>query len=864
MVSVFLSYHAGDDTGVGRLLDDMLTARFGTERVVRDEQSATLSTTELRRRLAASAALVAVLGPAAPKVLRQTFAIALTTSVPVVAVLVDDAHLAPNVSAQPTLSTLTVRRSEVRTATARRTIRRLCDQLAKSQGSEDPTVGPTIPLILRTEPVRQVTSPASHHPSVTIVYSTHQGGLEVTDAGRHHSGLAARYETRYEVDTSVHQRVFGLRLPATGGAGHVESSIAVDFWVTDAVQVVQGAVTDAAVLVREILLGVCRPIASRYTVDEVSPAETALNRQLASDTFTLDGVTVRVRHVLLFVHDRAGVGERAEQRRRERLRRTGVLWDDADTPDPLVHYLSSRRVARGVPLSDEYTGGWAGTPPPITRAEASPPPITAPQTSPPPSVTPAPARLLVARAPTRVPAGQDLSVEVRLVTEGRPVHPGGMVAPMPRLLVANGGTPVTVTVHAPAGLHADGPLQQTVLVLPDDDPDPIRFGFGARTTGLHRIDVTAWAGGTFLGEVSVEVSVADGGSFRDGQPKTLPIGAPQARPGEVTMEVRFDGSRYTFQLRSDAALFAPVVESVTNTPNAAVENTIRELQQLAGGGSRYSPAMTREVIRSAGIQLWSELVPADVRDQFWEVGADMSAFTIATDHDVVPWELLYPLSAQRDEGFLVEQVPVVRRTYGQHRNAKIGLRNPRFVVPPKAPTGAYEEVTTIRAILGAADSEPITRADELLALINSGELGATHFACHNTFSSDGSFIDLDGGRFKPALLAEASVRKVLTETGPLVFINACRSAGVAPTYTRMLGWAQQFMSSGAGAFVGTLWAVRSDSSARFATEFYESLAGGATLGAAALAARVGQQDDSLDPTWLAYTVYGDPFATAAV
>ncbi|MGW4681626.1 CHAT domain-containing protein [Micromonospora taraxaci] len=852
MVSFFLSYHAGDDTGVGRLLDDMLTARFGTESVVRDEQSASLSTTELRRRLAASVALVAVLDPAAPKVLRQTFAIALTTSVPVVAVLVDDAHLAPNVSAQPTLSTLTVRRSEVRTATTRRAIRRLCDQLARSQGSEDPTVGPTIPLILRTEPVRQVMSPASRHPSVAIVYSTHQGGLEVADTGRHHSGLAARYETRYEVDTSVHQRVFGLRLPAPGGAGHVESSIAVDFWVTDAVQVVQGAVTDAAVLVREILLGVCRPIAARYTVDEVSPAETALNRQLTTDTFTLDGVTLRVRHVLLFVDDRAARRQRAAERRR--LRQTEALGDDTDTPGRVIHGGALWHAGHRVLLSDEYAGGWAG----------ATPPITAPQTSPPPTVTPAPARLLVARAPTRVPAGQDLSVEVRLVTEGRSVHPGGVVAPMPSLLVADGGTPVTVTVHAPAGLHADGPLQQTVLVLPDDDPDPIRFGFGARTTGLHRVDVTAWAGGTFLGEVSVEISVADGGSFRDGQPKTAPMGAPQARPGEVTLEVRFDGSRHTFQLRSGAALFAPVVDSVTNTPNAAVENTIRELQQLAGGGSRYSPAMTREVIRSAGIQLWSELVPADVRDQFWEVRADMSAFTIATDHDVVPWELLHPLSAQQDKGFLVEQVPVVRRTYGQHRTAKIGLRNPRFVVPPKAPTGAYEEVTTIRAILGAADSEPITRADELLALINSGELGATHFACHNTFSSDGSFIDLDGGRFKPALLAEASIRKVLTETGPLVFINACRSAGVAPTYTRMLGWAQQFMSSGAGAFVGTLWAVRSDSSARFATAFYESLAGGATLGAAALAARVGQQDDPLDPTWLAYTVYGDPFATAVI
>ena len=70
------------------------------------------------------------------------------------------------------------------------------------------------------------------------------------------------------------------------------------------------------------------------------------------------------------------------------------------------------------------------------------------------------------------------------------------------------------------------------------------------------------------------------------------------------------------------------------------------------------------------------------------------------------------------------------------------------------------------------------------------------------------------------------------------------------------------MSSGAGAFVGTLWAVRTESSARFATAFYRSLVDGATLGTAALAARTEQQEDPLDPTWLAYTVYGDPFAIA--
>ncbi|WP_431899104.1 CHAT domain-containing protein [Micromonospora chalcea] len=474
-----------------------------------------------------------------------------------------------------------------------------------------------------------------------------------------------------------------------------------------------------------------------------------------------------------------------------------------------------------------------------------------------------PDRLLVARAPTQVPVGRDLSVDVRIISEGHPVPTDAVMSPMASLVAASEGTPVTVTIHVPAGLHPEGPLQQTVLLKPGEDPSPIRFGFGARTPGLHRIDVTAWAGGTFLAEVTVEVSADVGGAFRDGQPKAASLGAASARPGEVTMEVRFNGGQYTFQLRSDTALFAPVVESVANTPDAAVENAIKELQQLAGGSSRYNATMTREVIRAAGIQLWSEMVPADIRDQFWQVGADMSAFTIATDHDLVPWELLYPLNADNDAGFLVEQVPVVRRTYGQRRTPTVGLGNPRFVVPPKAPAGAHDEIAAVTAILGATHSDPITKAEELLALINSGHMGATHFACHNTFSADGSSIDMDGGRFKPALLAEAAIRRTLERTGPLVFINACRSAGTAPTYTRMLGWAQQFMSSGAGAFVGTLWAVRTESSARFATAFYRSLAEGATLGAAALVARTEQQEDPLDPTWLAYTVYGDPFAIAA-
>jgi CHAT domain-containing protein len=78
----------------------------------------------------------------------------------------------------------------------------------------------------------------------------------------------------------------------------------------------------------------------------------------------------------------------------------------------------------------------------------------------------------------------------------------------------------------------------------------------------------------------------------------------------------------------------------------------------------------------------------------------------------------------------------------------------------------------------------------------------------------------------------------------------------------MMGWAKQFMAAGAGAFVGTLWDIRSRSAAAFADGFYQRPADGRTLGEAAHQTRLASAYDLGDPTWLAYSVYGDPAATA--
>jgi CHAT domain-containing protein len=111
------------------------------------------------------------------------------------------------------------------------------------------------------------------------------------------------------------------------------------------------------------------------------------------------------------------------------------------------------------------------------------------------------------------------------------------------------------------------------------------------------------------------------------------------------------------------------------------------------------------------------------------------------------------------------------------------------------------------------------------------------------------------------LVAIAVQKHGLATASPIVFFNACRTAGEVPGLVQMMGWAKQFMGAGAGAFLGSLWAVRSNSAQSVADAFYQGfVTDRLPLGAASLRARQAIAEEG-DPTWLAYTVYGNPAAT---
>ena len=90
-------------------------------------------------------------------------------------------------------------------------------------------------------------------------------------------------------------------------------------------------------------------------------------------------------------------------------------------------------------------------------------------------------------------------------------------------------------------------------------------------------------------------------------------------------------------------------------------------------------------------------------------------------------------------------------------------------------------------------------------------------------------------------------------------LNACQSGREGLQLTGVGGFAQAFLTAGAGMFVGTLWSVVDKPARIFVEALYGALIDGKTLGEAATIARA-ESSKVEASSWLAYAVYGDPLS----
>jgi serine/threonine protein kinase len=515
-----------------------------------------------------------------------------------------------------------------------------------------------------------------------------------------------------------------------------------------------------------------------------------------------------------------------------------------------------RRKARSAPpVRPSVVGsGPTGRPPGGSSSGPRPPAMQPAQDG----GEPADRRYLRARCPEVVRVGRPFSLIASI--SQTPMSPA---APLASFAVPAAGRTVLLVLHAP-GLRLLGDHQLPVHVPPRGDSIPVMFELRADAAGARTLSVTAWLDGSYLGELLVGVT-ADHANVTETHRELVTEIDTTPSEGAVSLVVRHDPglNAYRFEFR-DQDNPGEVVSRLSFEPRQRIESLVSDLERLASGRSRYSPGQARDYLVNAGAELWRELVPLALREQFWERQHRIRQLTILADKDTVPWELLYPRDPGHDAGFLVQQFPVTRAIFGRRLAPRLSLWPARFVLPNGSLPQATAEIDVVRRLL-----DPVQRPESVIAdltplqdLIRAGEFGLLHFACHNRFEPDeNASIRLGSVQFTPRLMTTAVIDKVLERSAPTVFINACRSAGLAPTYNRLDGWASKFLEAGAGAFIGSLWAVSDETAREFAEDLYRQLTSGATLGVAVMHARELAAGHCADPTWLAYTVYGDPRAT---
>jgi hypothetical protein len=293
-------------------------------------------------------------------------------------------------------------------------------------------------------------------------------------------------------------------------------------------------------------------------------------------------------------------------------------------------------------------------------------------------------------------------------------------------------------------------------------------------------------------------------------------------------------------------------------------------------------------LRAFGAELYTQLVPEIIRKAIWEHRAVIGAIQVISHEPFIPWEVLHVVEpgkpAPPGGNMFLAELGLVRWTKNTGwppASLRLGRGRARHVVPAYADPslelrGAARERQLLQELFDSV--EVPADSDTVVDLISTpGAFDLLHFACHGSASEDriwdaslllSGHKDRATGAYVRDYLATTAVSqfgnlRAGLSAAPMIFLNACQAGKAGRTLLGSGGMAEAFIRAGAGLFVGSLWSVGDDTATTFASEFYQRLKSGETVTRATRAAREAAKQAN-EPTWLAYTVYGHPYARLSI
>jgi hypothetical protein len=481
---------------------------------------------------------------------------------------------------------------------------------------------------------------------------------------------------------------------------------------------------------------------------------------------------------------------------------------------------------------------------------------------------------------------------------------------------------VDVVVRAPgfeevSGYGAgarDGPaLRRTIAVPNDSDSQPAVFLLQLvdERSGPHWVTVDFYHRSRNAGSLTLEVAVRGFNFLRGGTRRaatvsdedgaaaptfgtasvvravdgvTIPQGTPlPAADVELRITRDADGRTLHFHLHSkklpalDGRGVGSIVFNDLSRPDQFFERLVERLSGFAAQAGADLPGdealRMEDEVADLGVELYEQLFPAPLRQVYWELKArrddgELNNLLIVSDEPWIPWELVKPYDVvdgrDVEDDHLAGAWCMSRWLAGAAVPSDLNIRAARLVAPMMDLDFVVKEIQYFDS-LAARQIEiapPITTRAQFLELAEQGGAQLFHFASHGNYNQafvDESPIVLEGEPLFPSDLTRRRARGLRRER-PLIFLNTCHGARVGFNLTGLGGWAQRLVDQlGVTAFVGTLWEVHDELASQFAQLFYEELWAGKTLGEAFFSARRQLRAmQSANPTWLAYTLYGDP------
>ncbi|KYK32292.1 MAG: CHAT domain-containing protein [Theionarchaea archaeon] len=322
-------------------------------------------------------------------------------------------------------------------------------------------------------------------------------------------------------------------------------------------------------------------------------------------------------------------------------------------------------------------------------------------------------------------------------------------------------------------------------------------------------------------------------------PPTTALLSIMKRDHEIEVSVEPAGGTISALKFSSTMNTSDSLERISHSINTLVGETVETLGFFGHFRIKNYDAFL-SLLQEKGKELFHCAIPSHMVQEL-----DTPHVVLETNMDTIPFELMWS-----DTVFAVKYAMGRRlRVAGPGRIKLEDTESLRALIiadPTGTLKGAFRECEHLAAELDRlVDTHYISKAATCNQVLDCLRTGYTiiHYAGHVE-----SGLPLSDG----VLDADTIQRNV--KGRPVVFINGCKSAGMAHTHTAL---AEAFLRGGAVGYIGSLWDVHDMAAALLATDFYTTCLQKYTVGEAL---RKAKENAFLKSSiaWLCFVLFGDP------